>query len=108
MPPEEGQMSLDVWCNLLERELKTALEQLEKIRKADKHQAKNTCHMLGAALAGARHYLREIQESLVFGGSTEVLINATTGGVRNEYLASETFNEQPGRSPSLGLSGEMP
>ena len=48
-----------------------ALEELEKIRKADKHQAKNTCHMLGAALASAGHYLREIQESLVFGGSTE-------------------------------------
>jgi hypothetical protein len=50
MPNEEDQMSLDIWCDLLERELKMALENLEKIRKSDKAQAKNTCYMLRAAL----------------------------------------------------------
>jgi hypothetical protein len=35
MPNEEEKMSFDVWCDLLEKELKTALEDLAKIRKAD-------------------------------------------------------------------------
>jgi hypothetical protein len=48
----------------LERELKIALEDLEKIRKSDKAEAKNTCHMLSAALGNGRHYLSEIQDSL--------------------------------------------
>jgi hypothetical protein len=64
MPNEEDQMSFDIWCDLLERELKIALEDLEKIRKSDKTQAKHTCHMLRAALGNARHYLGEIQDSL--------------------------------------------
>jgi len=64
MPNEEGQMSFDIWCDLLERELKMALEDLEKIRKSDKAQAKNSCHMLRAGLGNARHYLTEIQDSL--------------------------------------------
>ena len=57
-------MSFDLWCDLLERELKIALEDLEKIRKSDKAQAKNTSHMLRAALGNARHYLSEIQDGL--------------------------------------------
>jgi hypothetical protein len=64
MPNEEDQMSFEVWCDLLETELKIALEDLAKIRKADKAQAKNRCHMLRAALGNARHYLSEIQDSL--------------------------------------------
>jgi len=64
MPNEEDQMSFDIWCDLLERELKLALEDLAKVRKAEKAQARNTCHMLRAALANARHYLSEIQDSL--------------------------------------------
>ena len=57
-------MPIEMWCDLLERELKMALEDLEKIRKSDKAQAKNTSHMLRAALGNARHYLSEIQDSL--------------------------------------------
>lgn len=64
MANEEDQTSFDIWCDLLERELNIALEDLEKIRKADKAQAKNTCHMVRAALGNARHYLSEIQDSL--------------------------------------------
>jgi hypothetical protein len=54
MPNEKDQMSFEIWCDLLERELKIALEDLEKIRKSDKAQAKNTCHMVRAALGNAR------------------------------------------------------
>ena len=57
-------MPIEIWWDLLERELKIALEDLEKIRKSDKAQGKNTCHMLRAALGNARHYLSEIQDSL--------------------------------------------
>ena len=64
MPNEEDQMPIEIWCDLLERELKIALEDLEKVRKSDKAQGKNTCHMLRAALGNARHYLSEIQDSL--------------------------------------------
>jgi hypothetical protein len=60
MPNEGDQMPIEIWCDLLERELKIALEDLEKIRKSDKAQAKNTCRMLRAALGNARHYLSEI------------------------------------------------
>jgi hypothetical protein len=54
MPNEEDQMPIEIWCDLLERELKIALEDLEKIRKSDKAQAKNTCHMLRADDEGVR------------------------------------------------------
>ena len=64
MPNEEDQMSFDIWCDLLERELKIALVDLEKIRQSDKAQAINTCQMLRAALGNARHYLSEIQDGL--------------------------------------------
>jgi hypothetical protein len=63
MPKEEDEeTSFDIWCDLLESELKIALEDLAKIRKADKSQVKDTCNMLRATLGNARHYLREIQE----------------------------------------------
>ena len=64
MPKEEDEeTSFDIWCDLLERELKIALEDLAKIRKADKTQVKDICYMVRAALGNARHYLREIQDS---------------------------------------------
>ena len=64
MPNEEDEeMSFDIWCDLLERELKIALEDLALIRKADKTQVKDICYMVRAALGNARHYLREIQDS---------------------------------------------
>ena len=64
MPKEEDQeMSFDIWCDLLERELKIALEDVVKIRQADKAEVKDVCYMVRAALVNARHYLREIQDS---------------------------------------------
>jgi hypothetical protein len=64
MPNEEEKMSFDAWCDLLEKELKTALEDLAKIRKADKAEATHICYTLRAALSNARHYLREVQDTL--------------------------------------------
>lgn len=64
MPEEkDDETSFDIWCDLLERELKIALEDLAKIRKADKADVKDTCYLIRAALGNARHYLREIQDS---------------------------------------------
>jgi hypothetical protein len=64
MPKEEDEeTAFDIWCDLLERELKIALEDLAKISKADKAEVKDTCYMVRAALGNARHYLSEIQDS---------------------------------------------
>jgi hypothetical protein len=64
MSDEEDKMSLEVWCDLLEAELKRALEDLSVVRGLDKAQAKSKSHMLRAALNNAQHYFREIQDSL--------------------------------------------
>jgi hypothetical protein len=61
---EEEKMSLKIWCDLLEGELKRALEDLSVIRGLDKIQAKSKSHMLRAALNNSQDYLREIQDSL--------------------------------------------
>jgi hypothetical protein len=41
MSDEEKRMSLEIWCDLLEAELKRALEDLSVIRGLDKAQAKS-------------------------------------------------------------------
>jgi hypothetical protein len=64
MPDEKKEMSLEIWCDLLEAELKRALEDLSEIRGLDKAQARSKSHMLRAALNNAQHYFREIQDSL--------------------------------------------
>ena len=64
MSDEEKKMSFEIWCDLLETELKRALEDLSVIRGLDKAQAKSKSHMLRAALNNAQHYFREIQDSL--------------------------------------------
>ena len=64
MSGEEEKMSLEIWCDLLEAELKRALEDLSMIRGLDKVQAKSKSHMLRAALNNAQHYFREIRDSL--------------------------------------------
>jgi hypothetical protein len=63
MSEEEEKMSIGIWCDLLEGELKRALEDLSVIRGLDKTQAKGKSLMLTAALNNARDYLREIQDS---------------------------------------------
>jgi hypothetical protein len=64
MSEEEEKMSLKMWCDLLEGELKRALEDLSVIRVLDKAQAKSKSHMLRAALNNAQDYLQQIQDSL--------------------------------------------
>jgi hypothetical protein len=64
MSDEEEKMSLEFRCDLLEAELKRALEDLSVIRGLDKAKAKSKSHMLRAALNNAHHYFREIQDSL--------------------------------------------
>jgi hypothetical protein len=64
MSDEEEKMSLKIWCDFLEGELKRALEDLSVIRGLDKTLVKSKSHMLRAALNNAQDYLREIQDSL--------------------------------------------
>ena len=64
MSDEEKKMSFEIWCDLLEAELKRALEDLSVIRGLGKAQAKSKSQMLRAALNNAQHYFREIQDSL--------------------------------------------
>ena len=63
--PKEDEIPLGIWCDLLEKELKAALDDLAKIRKAKSPSEKrNIGIMLRAALGNARHYLSELVDSL--------------------------------------------
>ena len=63
--PKEGEIPLGIWCDLLEKELKAALDDLAKIRKAKSPSEKRDIGiMLRAALGNARHYLSELVDSL--------------------------------------------
>jgi hypothetical protein len=63
--PKEEKIPLGIWCDLLEKELKTALDDLAKIRKAKSPSEKRDIGiMLRAALGNARHYLSELVDSL--------------------------------------------
>ena len=63
--PREDEMYFETRCDLLERELKTTLEDLNKIRKAKSaSEATDACWMLKETLANAHYYLRDIQDSI--------------------------------------------
>ncbi len=63
--PKEDEIPLVTWCDLLENEPKSALDDLAKIRKAKSPSEKrNIGIMLRAALGNARHYLSELVDSL--------------------------------------------
>ena len=63
--PKEDEIPLGIWCDLLEKELKAALDDLAKIRKAKSPSEKRDIGiMLRAALGNARHYLSELVDSL--------------------------------------------
>jgi hypothetical protein len=63
--PKEDEIPLGIWCDLLEKELKNALDDLAKIRKAKSPSEKrDVVIMLRAALGNARHYLSELVDSL--------------------------------------------
>lgn len=55
-----------VQLDLIERELKKALEDVQELRANEtrKKIAKGRCPMLRAALGNARHYLRELENSI--------------------------------------------
>src|SRR6202011_1148285 len=62
---KEDKTPLVIWCELVEKELKSALDDLAKIRKAKSPSEKrNIGIMLRAALGKARHYLSEGVDSL--------------------------------------------
>ena len=63
--PKEDEIPIGLWFDLLEKELKTALDDLAKIRKAKSPSEKRAIGiMLRAALGNARHYLSELVDSL--------------------------------------------
>ena len=63
--PKEDEIPLVTWCDLLEKELKSALDDLARIRKAKSpSERRNIGIMLRAALGNARHYLSELVDSL--------------------------------------------
>jgi hypothetical protein len=63
--PKEDKIPVEIRCDLLERELQEALDDLATIRKAKSPSEKrNICYMLRAALGNARHYLNELVDSL--------------------------------------------
>jgi hypothetical protein len=62
---KEDEIPLGIWCDLLEKELKTALDDLAKIRQAKSPNEKRDIGIvLRAALGNARHYLNELVDSL--------------------------------------------
>lgn len=62
--PKEDEIPLEIWCDLLEKELKAALDDIAKIRKAHSPSEKrNIGIMLRATLGNARHYLSELTDS---------------------------------------------
>jgi hypothetical protein len=62
--PPEDEMPFQTRCDLLEKELKSTLEDLAKIRKADLAEVTHICLMIRASLSNAQHYLAEIHHSL--------------------------------------------
>jgi hypothetical protein len=63
--PKEEEISLEIWCGLLEKELKAALDDLAAIRKTKlPSEKRNIGIMLRAALGNARYYLSELVDGL--------------------------------------------
>lgn len=60
---EEEELSIEVLCNLIQRELQNSLEDLEKIRERGL-QAKRRCPLMKAALGNAGHYLGDLESKL--------------------------------------------
>jgi hypothetical protein len=56
MSDPEDDVPFEVYCDLIERQLRSALEDVEFIRN-NPDKSKDRCHMLRASLANARHYL---------------------------------------------------
>jgi hypothetical protein len=63
MSDPEDDVPFEVYCDLIERQLRSALEDVEFIRN-NPDKSKDRCHMLRASLANARHYLLDFEQSL--------------------------------------------
>jgi hypothetical protein len=61
--PKDEDISFEAYCDLVEREIGKAVEDMAFIR-AHRLKAKDRCQLLRAALANARRYLRELEEIL--------------------------------------------
>lgn len=66
MAENERFVPVAVYCDLIERELNKALEDVVSIRANEtrKLKVKSSCLLLRAALGNARHYLKELEQSL--------------------------------------------
>ena len=60
------EIPLETQCDLIERELKMALEDVAEMRAngANKEIVKRRFYLLRAALLNAKHYLTELENSL--------------------------------------------
>ena len=61
--PEDEQLSVDILCNLIQRELQNSLEDLAVVRQKGS-QAKRRILLLKAALSNASQYLRDLEAKL--------------------------------------------
>jgi predicted enzyme involved in methoxymalonyl-ACP biosynthesis len=61
--PEDEQLSIEILCDLIQRELQNSLEDLAVIREK-RAQAKRRLPMLKTALANADQYLRDLETKM--------------------------------------------
>jgi hypothetical protein len=61
--PDNERPNHETFCDLIERELQKALEDITFIR-VQKSEARRRCQLLKAAIGTVRHYLRELELSL--------------------------------------------
>ncbi len=65
MRNEEEETSFEISCNLIEKELKTTLRDVAKIRNAkSSNEIRRISHMLKAALRNVRYHLKDIERNL--------------------------------------------
>jgi hypothetical protein len=63
MTDDREELPFEGCCDLIERELRNALEDITYIRE-NKPEAKRRCFLLRVAQANARHYLLELETIL--------------------------------------------
>ena len=63
MSEETEELPFEGCCDLIERELRNALQDITYIRE-NRPEAKRRCFLLRVALANARHYLLELERNL--------------------------------------------
>jgi hypothetical protein len=61
--PEYDDLGFETHCKQIARQLKSAQNDLEYIKK-NPDNAKSRCRLIESALSSARHYLQELERSL--------------------------------------------